>query len=1153
MSLQFVTGGSGVGKSTVVYRELIEQSMKHPEQNFIVIVPEQFTMQTQSALVQMHPRKGTLNIDVLSFNRLAYRVFEEVGGNTEPILEEIGKTLVLRRILAKHKSELTLLGTDRQGTVAQVKSLISELLQYRISPEDTAQWEAQFGGLLSRKLSDVKRIYEAFLSDLENRFLTTEEVPERLCTVIGQSELIQGSTVVMDGFTGFTPVQMKVVSELLHLCAEVTVIVTGDKDLLRPCSPQFLFQMSHKMAADVTKASTEAGCEILPIREVKGPGRFAKNPELQFLEKALFRYHAGNYTKEMNSVHLFEAADPKEEIATVTSELCRRIRTEGLRCRDFAIVTADLDTYGRKAADALQAEGIPYFLDQKRSLMQNPFAAFLCSAVEMLRNSFSYDSVFRFLRSGLTEFTQEETDKMENYVRAVGIRGWKQYSNEWTRQSRLIQSDQLPELNQLREKFHHSLEAFVTAFRKRGTVRDKTEALYGLVFANQIQEQLQKYADHFASRGDAAHAKEFSQAYGIVMNLFDKMVEILGDEPIGMRLYSQILEAGLSECSIGLIPPGEDQVLIGDIERTRLSGIRVLFFVGVNDGCVPKLTQKSGVLTSSDRAQLQNAGVELSPDLKEELYRQRFYLYLALTKPDQYLYVSWSRTDAKGEAKSPSYLIAAVQKLFPGLGVENTEELSISRRLETNAGREQYLMNYFDVSASEESKDSIEDLLNSELISDEILKRMECAAMMHDMSSALSSDTAKALYGKNLVLSATRLEQFAGCAFQHFVKHGLKLKEREVYEFNSADFGTIIHAAIEFVSNEILESGRNWRELEPSQRDALADQSLTEIVHEYGNTILDSSNRNRASILRIGRILKRTLWALQEQLRMGDFEPAGAEVKFKNAQTESYQLDDGGSLRLTGKIDRIDLCKDKDREYLRVIDYKTGEKRFDLNQLYYGLQLQLILYINRIREQLQKMPGHKKVSPAGFYYYKVQDPFLSDSDRKIHPNNVEEKMLKELRLQGLSINDPDVLEHSDQAFAEDKKASKVLRVRFKKDGSPHSDAQVVSEQEFDIICAFADQKIRNLGNAVLQGEIGASPLQNKDWSACKYCPYRAVCRFDERIPGYQARQIQKKEADEVLEQMAKELGYDAAGGAAQKAIDEMPRSETAGGAKGEGK
>lgn len=628
MSLQFIFGNSGSGKSHYLYQQIVEESIRHPEKNYLVLVPEQFTMQTQKDLCMAHPRGGIMNIDVLSFGRLAHRVFEETGKERQPILDDEGKNLVLRKIAGNYEDELTVLkgNLKKQGYISEVKSVISEFTQYGI---DFEQLDSFMEGLnpesyLYYKLKDIRKVYEGFEDYLRDKYITKEELLDVLSQTVPEAKMLKDSVIAMDGFTGFTPVQNRLIGELLKVCDKIMLTVEIDRreDPFVYKHPYQLFALSKQMVTSLTEVAQEVKVEIdEPVWLCKNPPyRFKENPEMAFLEEELFRYSRRKYSGEkMQSISLHEVHTPQEEAQYVAEEIRRLVREEGYRYREIAVIASDLNTYADSLEKACERYEIPVFMDHKKSILLNSFVEYLRSLLVMVEQNYTYESVFRYLRTGLCGFTRDEVDRLENYCLALDLKGFKKWDQVWVRKTPMTTKEELEELNQLRVRFVEKLTPLHTVLKKRRkTVKEITLAVYEYLVQEKIQEQLVELEQKFQEEGELALAKEYAQIYRIVLELFDKFVELLGEEEIPLKEYCELLDAGLEEAKVGVIPPSLDQVVIGDMERTRIKNIRALFFVGANDTLLPGNAGARGLLSERDRKQFQEKKMNLSPGPKEK-------------------------------------------------------------------------------------------------------------------------------------------------------------------------------------------------------------------------------------------------------------------------------------------------------------------------------------------------------------------------------------------------------------------------------------------------------------------------------------------------------------------------------------------------------
>ena len=1107
MSLQFIIGSSGAGKSHFAYETIIKESMENPKQTYYVIVPEQFTMQTQRTLVEMHPGGGILNIDVLSFERLAYRVFEETGSDNRKLLEETGKSMVLQKLLQNCRKDMPYLGNQmkKPGYLNEVKSLVSELMQYDIREEEFSEIldKAEEKSLLQMKLQDVGILYGAFRGYLKDHYMTSEEVLDVLVGALPFSEKIKGSIVLLDGFTGFTPIQNKVIRELLSLCSRVFVTVTMDagEDPFLKGKPHHLFYMSRKMIHSLSAMTRdiEEPVQIKPGEK----SRFAASPALSFLESHIFRYRKGVYEKEQEEIQIFSAKNPLRELEETARRMARLVRMKGYRYGEMAVITGNLEEYKNVARQVFEKLGIPYFLDDKHTVLMNPFVEYLRAAVEMAVKGFTYESVFRYLRCGMSCITREEADRLENYVLALGIRSYKGWSEKWVRIYRGMAPEDIQDLNKVRQRFVEETGALYEGFRGgKKTIGEYCLLLYDFIVRNNTQQKLKDRELAFHQVGDLAMEKEYAQIYGIVMELFDKMVEILGEEKVSCADFQQILETGLGEAKVALIPPSKDAVLVGDMERTRLKDVRALFFVGVNEGNIPKNTESGGLLTEFDRDFLSGEGVELAPGPKELMNMQRFYLYLNLTKPDSLLCLSYCQANGKGEALSPAYLIGTMKKMYPKLEVQETGKLPEEMdQLEMPGAGVSYFLENLERKGQGERDVVFKELYSWYLRSPqyrERIQRLVNASFYKKPVDLISKSVAKALYGEISPYGATRLERFCACAFAHFLRYGLMLTERAEYEFRAMDMGNVMHGALERFSGKLKEKGLDWKKLDEDTRNTLIDECLDVVAADYGNTILKSSARNTYMVERTRRILRRTVWALQEQLKKGEFSPEGFEVSI------------GG-----GRIDRLDILEEEDKVYVKIIDYKTGNTSFDLLALYHGLQLQLMIYLDAALTAEKKKHPDKTVEPAGIFYYNIKDPMLLENI-EADIQEVDQKILKELKMNGLLQADKEVAEKLDHTLTS-------IPASFNKDGSFRKNASVATREQFALLNQFVKKKIAGIKEEILNGEAQVSPYELGKKDACEYCAFQTVCSYDRKLPGFEHRRLKAFSDEELWNAFAKEV------------------------------
>lgn len=1138
MSLRFYFGPSGSGKSHRIYEEIMQRAAQEPGRNFLIIVPDQFTMQTQKDLVMHSDRGGILNIDVLSFGRLSHRILEEVGTKEMPVLDDTGKSLVLQKIAADLKEQLPAMGSllHKQGYIHEVKSAISEFMQYGISTQDMDKLiaSAEKRGALAMKLRDLKTLYRGFQDYIRDHFITTEETLDVLRRSLVKSKILPDSVVVFDGFTGFTPIQNRLIQELMRVCEEtiVTVTIGEEEDPYQMDGEQKLFHLSKKTVADLVKLAAEA--EVTRGEDVfvkGGPNRFAEAPALCYLEQNLFRYQYEPYTEKQHEIHMFEALSPREEVHQTALYIRKLIREEGLTYRDIAVVIGDLEGYASYVETEFGQLEIPCFLDRTRGIVLNPMIEYIKSALQLYIRDFSYDTVFHFLRSGMADISREEIDELENYVIRTGARGYRTYSRLFTRKTEEMQQgsgqedteraeETLERLNRIRQQFADTVEILHMA--PRAKAGEYVDHLYDFLEQNQVQQKLLNYQQRFEQEGDLAKAREYAQIYRLVMDLLDQIYELLGEEEISLQEFADILEAGFGEITVGTIPQNVDRIVVGDMERTRLKQVKVLFFLGVNDGNIPKNASKGGIISDMDREFLIESGTEMALSPRQQMYIQRLYLYLNMTKPSQRLYLSYAKVNSDGKGIRPSYLIDTVRKLFPQLAVEYPQNRS---RLEQIEGRQEgarylaeELREYADGTLREEERQDFYLMYRAYEADPEGRDRLTAAAFRRYKESGLSRIVARALYGRQLENSVSRLETYAACACRHFLQYGLSLQEREEFGFEVSDMGNVYHAVLENFAGKLAESGRTWWDFDEN----FATQAIKEAVEgyaaTYGETVLYSSARNEYAITRMSRILTRTVLTLQQHLKQGSFQPDDYELSFRFAEDlDSIHVDlsEEEKMHLQGRIDRIDVSEDAEHVYVKVIDYKSGNKKFDLAALYYGLQLQLVVYMNAAMELESRKHPDKEIVPAALLYYHIDDPTI-ETPVELTQEQINEEILTKLRMNGVVNSDPAVVERLDR-FLQDK--SKVIPVEKKKDGSFSARSGILSREELHVVSAYVDTKIRQIGREILDGKIAANPYEKGNEEACTYCAYKKVCGFDGSIPGYEKRQLEDLDKQTLMQRM----------------------------------
>lgn len=1169
MGLQLILGSSGTGKTTKMYNDMLQKSVINKNRKYLAVVPEQFTMETQKIIVELSPGHGTMDIDILSFDRLAKRIFDEAGMNSLEVLDDTGKCLIIRKIIEENKNKLTIFGSKvkMSGFIDEMKSLVSELYQYGIGEKELDEMleKSSKKPLLYAKLEDIRLIMVELKKYLKDKFIMNEEILKRVCELIPESEIIKNSYITFDEYTGFSPVQYEVIRMLLKYSGDINVALTvreADKiDYVKADNGLDTFGITVKTVNKLKKIANDENVEVYSDIILKENYRFRECSEFVYLEENLFKYGKKQFEikdKERISIHI--CANAEREADYVAYNIKELVNTKGYRYRDIAVVTADIATYNRVITEVFQKHDVPCFIDYKRSVIANPMVESIRAVLEIISEGYSYETVFRYLKCGMSSLERKEIDKLENYVIRYGIRGYKRYAGQFFNKGGEI--DEVTE--SARKKFINDTDKLFNVFRKntRITVKEAVTALYEFVTGLNMDSKLAAMERYFRENNNLSMAKEYAQTYEKVMKLFDKTVFLIGDEMVNARELSAILDSGFEDIKVGIIPTTLDRVVVGDIERTRLNNVKVLFFIGVNDGLIPKNEVKGGVLTQGERSFLEENDIELSPGVRENVFIQKYYLYLMLTKMQERLYISFKRMNGDGSSARPSYLINNLTKMFKDIKVydeDNVKGKAVVNKITNTKSAKSYVADLIGGYLREEY-DADEEKLFRELYAicrryDMSLEDLVKAATYENTPTKLDKAVAKCVYGDNLHNSVSRLEKFAACAYEHFINYGLNLQPRREFEVSSADIGSIYHSTIELFSKKIKAEKLLWKDIDDKHRNELINESVSEAVIKNGNEVFEDSARNRFMVERIRRMAEKTAWILQQQIMAGEFAPEDFELRFSSEyglDAMKYEYEDGTTMNLKGIIDRVDYYNDGDDIYIKIVDYKSGNKKLEINDIYNGLQLQLVLYMEAAMEFAKKKYPDKNIIPAALFYYNIDNPVL-DGD-KIYNNSRVIKAAEEDReeiirdcARNMTIDNQKVegfiSNNSKSINAMDREAenyknyggeSSVIPLGYNKSGDFKSKSGVVAEQDMEKLVRFVHNKVGELGKQILDGEININPYikvsssggMSNGRTPCTYCDYNDVCGFDGKVRGYEYRKLINKKDDEVWKLLRKEVYAD---------------------------
>lgn len=1149
MSLRLIYGRSGCGKSHYCMQEirsmLEEQLGEKVKRPLILVVPEQYSMQAERNLVQTAPKGGAIDAEVLSFRRMAYRVFGEVGGFTRRHISSSGKSMLIYRIVEELKDELSLFDkvSEQSGFVSTISELISELKRYNITPHIFGELHTRIEDeTLREKIREMAKIYKRFEETLHKRYIDADDDLTLMAEKLSESTQFDGAEIWIDEFSGFTPQEYRVIEGLLKKARRVSVCLCSDYlfDEM-PFLNSDVFAPVRNTASKLVELARKNGIAIeRPVTFKTQPFyRFRNSPELAHLEQYFFSFPYKQYREKTKNIEIFTASNIYTEIEQAARNIQSLCRDKGLRYRDIAVVTRSLAEYEKLISAIFSQYGIPIFIDRKKPIDSHPLVTLILSMMDIFIHNWSYEAVFRYLKTGLVGIAREDIDVLENYVLANGIRG-----NQWTKEedwdyrpnsgfnSRGMREGELriiDRVNQTRKKVLEPLIAFRNKTKGRTLVRTMCSALYEFLCHLGIPEQMEERIQELHDAGLLALANEYGRIWNITMEVLDQTVEAMGEETMGIEKFRNILSVGFSEHKIGLIPPSLDQVLVGSVERSRSHEIKALFILGVNDGVFPAPPSEEGILSDRDRHLLRSMGVELAQDTKAQAFEEQFIIYSTLSTTGERLYISYPIADHEGRTMRPSIIISRLRKLFPGIKESNnlTEGNSPEHILNMISAP----MPTFNEFISAINQDNLKGQVNpiwkdvrtwyegQETWRDRIARVQKWLSYSNQVEN-VEAEKVQKLYGSPMYTSISRLEQYASCPFSFYLRYGLEAKERRVYRLTTPDLGSFMHDVIDVFSSRLKDAGISWRELDRDWCQQEVSSIVDELLEKKMGWLVNNSDRYRYLVIRLKRIISRAISVIAEHITRSGFEPLGYEVSFGESQNDMFppiviELPSGDEIHLVGRIDRVDVLRKDEGTYIRIIDYKSGSKPFKLSHVYYGLQIQLVTYLGAVLENGERVLKDK-ILPGGMLYFKIDDPMIRLTGQ-VDEVEIEKAIMKELRMKGLVLADVNLVKEMDRDIAG---SSLIIPARVNK-GDVLGKSSAASMDQFDALFRYSKRLLARMAQEIMEGNLSINPFKEKKVTACRYCSYSSICQFDPSFQDNRYRFIMDMEEDQVWESMQK--------------------------------
>lgn len=1133
--------------------------MSEPDGNPIIyLVPDQMTFLSEYKLISSPDLGGMIRTQVYSFSRLAWRILQETGGISRYHINNVGISMLIRKILEDKKGELRLFeqAADKNGFIAQMEQILTEFKRYLVRPEELAEKQNSINEpnannkVLQDKLHDLELIYREFEESLFEKYIDSEDYLRLLAERCASSDYLKNAQIYIDGFYSFTPQEYKIIEQLMKHCENVTLTFTLDAPFYEEAPDELhLFRMSGENCQTIYEIARMEGQEV---EEVLFPEQMRlAHDSLQHLEAHFDSRPAIPYDKDP-LIYLAEAGNRRAEIEGIARTIRKLVREEDYRYRDIAILLRNGHEYHYMIETVFRDFDISFFIDQKRTMLNHPLIELIRSSLEVINGYWRYEPVFRAVKTELlfpdsTKKMREKMDRFENYVLAYGIQG-----DKWTKKDRwkykrfrgleletTLQTDAEKviedELNELKTIISTPILRMSRRLKKAENTRQLCEAVYLFLEELDIPSKLERWKNLEEEKGNLITAREHDQAWDGIINLLDQCVEMLGEQKIGAKQFASILDAGMESLRFSLVPQALDQVLVADLEKSRLSDVKIAFVIGLNEGVLPAKFSEDGLLADEDRETLLTKGLKISPSSTIRLLDEEFLAYNAFTTPSDRLFISYPLANEEGKALMPSSYIKRMLDLFPKIHTHQymTEPYERSEQEQIEfISNEHTSLSYLTAGLQLKKRnyplydlwwDVYNHYLHSPLWSEKAKKVLSSLHYKNE-TIQLTEDTSKELYGDSIQASVSRMEMYHRCPFSHFAQHGLKLSTRQVFRLEAPDIGELFHGALKYVVETVMVNNLSWNSMTQSEIEQLAKDAVELLAPKLQHEILLSSNRHHYIKRKLTQIISRASFILKEHAKASGFAPVGLEVPFGPKQklpSMKFSLKNGTEMELIGRIDRVDKAEDERGVYLRIIDYKSSEKDLDLNEVYYGLALQMLTYLDIIVTNSTSLIG-KNADPAGVLYFHVHNPIVNAS-KMLSLDELEAALFKKFKMNGLMLGDDKVIQLMDNTlqFGD----SQIVPAGInKKDGALSKRSKVASKTEFDSLRNYVRSMYVRTGDAITNGSVEIAPYKMKDRSPCTYCSFKPVCQFDDSMEGNDYRKLPHESKDKILEKIKREEG-----------------------------
>lgn len=1073
--MNIIYGRSGSGKSEYIYNKI--KSEKNNCSKMYIITPEQFSFTAEKKLLETLEEGATTKVEVLSFERMAYRVIKETLGNSIKNLVASGKAMIISNLLEEYQKEFNFLGKNMEN-IDMILTQITEFKKHNITVDMLQkQVEDTQDTYLKLKLKDMLIIYSKYEEKIDGSYIDENNLLTILADNIEESHLFDNATFYIDEFAGFTKQEYSVIEKLFKIAKEVNITVCTD-DLRVIKSPEADIFYDNKQTIQTLKQIGDIDNEIY----LNKPLRF-KNDELKHLEKNIFDIPFTSYNKKVENIKLTIAKNQYDEIENVARQIYKLVRDEGYRYRDIGVITKNLESYSSLCKAIFTEYNIPVFIDEKKDITSDMFIKYVLSILDIFAKNWSYEAVFNYIKSGIVKI--DNIYELENYCLKWDIRGKKWYENKWNF------GDENQFINEQNQIVMPLLE-LQKELKKEKTADNISKKLYDFILKNVQDEQIEV------------------ESYNAVIEVIEEIADLFKNEKMSFDTYIRLLKTGISSKEIGQIPQTQDKVTVGDVNRSKTHKIRAIFIIGVNDGAFPSVQSSEGFFGDKDREDLKAKGFELAKGTLEKMYEENFNIYKTFSTAEEKVYISYPAADVDDKPLRRSTMISRIKKIFPELKENvyegNNDEIYTKQVTFTNLlgkinninGKWYEVYNWYSKNPSWQIK------------LDKALEGLDYT----NVPEKINEKNVQKLYGNTLHTTVSRLESYRACGFSYYLKYGLKLSDKEKMNIKPVDTGSFMHDVIDSFFKEV----ENVKNISDEDAKKILDRIIEDKLSLPRNYIFSATAKYRTLVRRLKRVIYLSMKYIIQSLKCSEFDVLQTELEFGNKDYPPIEmtLDNGKRVSITGKIDRIDIAKAPNGKYIRIIDYKSSTKDIELNKVIAGLQLQLLTYVDAIAQK-------ENVQPAGALYFTLLEPKLAGASKDMTKEEIEEIIKKNYKMNGLVLADVNIIKMMDTNLETGK--SDIIPVSLNDSGEiNYKNSKTVTKEEFENLQKYTTKLIKEISKEILDGKINLKPyytVSGKN-TPCSYCEYKSICRFNPRIAGNNYFYVVNKSRQEILNQINNE-------------------------------